>query len=129
MKKIISVISVLGLIVLLSTTEGCYYDKAQLLYPTSTCDTTNVTYSGTIKPVINAYCSSCHSTAAGPTSGAGYILDTYAGFYDATVTKNRLMGSVNHASGYSAMPKGGGQLTSCTLSQFQAWINAGAKNN
>lgn len=129
MSKKIIVLSILGLTTLSMAMEGCYYDKSELLYPPSTCDTTTVTYSGTLKPAINTYCISCHSTGAGPSSGGGYILDTYAGVYDAAVTKGRLMGSLNHTSGYSAMPKGGGQLNICTLSQFQAWINAGAKNN
>ena len=129
MKKLTLALSTMGLIALFLASGGCYYDKEALLYPGgTTCDTATVTYSATVKPVINTYCISCHSTASGPSSGGGIVLDTHATLLT-YVNNGRLMGSLNHSSGYSAMPKGSGQLASCTLTQFQAWINAGAKNN
>jgi hypothetical protein len=39
------------------------------------------------------------------------------------------MGTVNHATGYSAMPKGGGKLTDCEIRQLQTWIDNGTLNN
>jgi uncharacterized membrane protein len=123
--RILLPLAVLGLY-LVST--GCYYDKEELLYPGNTCDTTKVTYSGTVTTIINQYCTSCHSTGAGPTSGAGIILDTYNTIIP-YVNNGRLMGSLNHLSGYSAMPKGQAQLPTCNLKQLQAWINKGAPQN
>ena len=39
------------------------------------------------------------------------------------------MGTINHASGFSRMPKGGGKLTDCEISQLQKWIDNGILNN
>ncbi|HNW53110.1 MAG TPA: hypothetical protein PKN21_02525, partial [Bacteroidales bacterium] len=55
----------LALIIALALTlGGCYYDNEEDLYlGSSGCDTTNVTYSGTVVPVFAGYCNSCHSSS------------------------------------------------------------------
>jgi hypothetical protein len=89
------------------------------------CDTATFTFAGAVAPIMNTYCMGCHN----PTSlGGGYDLSTYTGV-KAVVASGRLMGSINHTSGYSAMPLGGSQLSSCQVTQIQKWINAGALNN
>lgn len=89
------------------------------------CDDAVFTYSGAIKPLISAYCNGCHNSAS-PLGGV--ILDTYAGLK--TVADNgKLIGSVNHNIGFSAMPKGGNKLSTCQISQIQKWVSAGALNN
>lgn len=91
----------------------------------NSCDTTNVTYSGTIAPMMQNSCVGCHS---GSTPGGNISLNTYAGV--AAVGMNgKLYGSVIHATGYSAMPKGGNQLSTCQLDQIRIWVNAGSPNN
>ena len=42
---------------------------------------------------------------------------------------NRLLGSVDHAPGYSPMPKGGAQLSACDRAKLRKWVAAGAPNN
>lgn len=124
-----TILITLTAIIMLSLTESCYYDKADLLYPDgkTVCDsTTTAKFSTDVLPLMNTSCNSgCHSTAS---ASAGIILDTYNGV-KAQVANGKLMGSINQANGYSAMPKGGGKLNTCTIAKLQQWINAGAPNN
>jgi len=51
---------------------GCYYDTVEELYPVNTnlpCDTTAVTYSGTIAPIITGTCSKCHAASTANANG------------------------------------------------------------
>ena len=125
MKRILSIL----LIIFVATMAGCYYDNAEKLYPviSTTCDLTNVTFSGTVKPILQASCFSCHSNSNASSSGGGIMLENYADLKSSA--SGRLMGAVNHVSGYSAMPKGGGKLTDCEISQLQKWIDNGVLNN
>ena len=123
MRKVLSIVF-LFLIFLFS---ACYYDKAQLVYPAVTaCDTASVKFSTTLLPILNACCNSCHGGNAA--AGAGIILDTYNGV-KASVNGGRFMNSILQNGQASAMPKGGGKLSACDISKFQAWINAGMLNN
>jgi len=114
----------------LSLFEGCYYDKADLLYPfdKTPCDTTVVAkFSSEVMPVMSASCntSGCHNTAA---ASGGVILDTYNGVKTQALN-GRLMGSINQTGAYSAMPKGAVKLSACTITKIQQWINSGAPQN
>ena len=86
---------------------------------TTDCDTTNITYPGTIYPIFEANCISCHS---GPTPEAGIDLTD---FQDVAflAQSGALMGSIQHLLGYSAMPKNAPPLTNCEILQIQLWIN------
>lgn len=107
--------------------SACYYDKADIVYPPPTaCDTTAVKYSTTLVPIFSRSCYSCHSGTAA--SGGGIKLDSYSSVL-LQVTKGRLIGSISHLSGYSAMPQGNAKLPDCEISKISAWVNAGAPNN
>lgn len=125
MKRILSIL----LIIFSTTIAGCYYDNAEKLYPviSTSCDLSNVTFSGTLKPIIQASCLSCHSNSTASSSGGGIRLENYADVKSSA--SGRLMGAVNHLSGYVAMPQGGGKLTDCEISQLQKWIDNGMLNN
>ncbi|MFN8253592.1 MAG: hypothetical protein U0V75_17105 [Ferruginibacter sp.] len=116
-------------ILVISFSESCYYDKADLLYPDGKviCDTTTAAkFSTDVLPVMNTYCNSgCHNTVS---ASGGIILDTYNGV-KTQASNGRLMGSINQTSGFSAMPKGGNKLNTCTSAKIQQWINAGMPNN
>jgi mono/diheme cytochrome c family protein len=104
----------------------CYYDNVTDLYPAFVkCDTTNVTYSQTIAPIMTANCNSCHNTA---TASAGIITDTWAGL-SGPAADGTLWKGVDQQPGISPMPKGGSRLSSCDLSKIKTWIDAGAPNN
>jgi hypothetical protein len=116
-----------GLILLMSFLTGCYYDNEETLYPagSSTCDTTNVTYSLTISSIMSTNCNACHSSAI---ASAGVKTDNYAGL-SIIALNGKLWGVVNHDAGYPPMPKNGTKLSNCDLSKINIWIKAGAPNN
>lgn len=89
------------------------------------CDSTNVTYTNTISPIIVSQCKGCHS---GSTPSAGIDLSTYDGVK--TIALNgTLYGSVSHATGYKAMPQGGSKLSDCQITAIDKWVKMGAPQN
>lgn len=89
------------------------------------CDTTVITYSAAVSPIMNTYCKGCHN----PTSlGGGIDVSTYTAVK--TIASNgKLMGSITHATGFIAMPQGSNKLSDCRIKQVQKWITAGSLNN
>ena len=112
---------------------SCYRDNKAALYPkssvpgSSSCDTTNTSYSGAVQPVFSKNCalSGCHASAS-PTGG--YVLDTYKGAIS-IVLSGRLIGAITHSAGYSVMPKNAAMLSDCDIALITSWINQGAQNN
>lgn len=91
----------------------------------SMCDSTQFTFSGAIKPLIENKCQGCHSSTS---AQGGIDLSTYT-LLKARVTDGKLWGSINHSAGFSPMPKNGTKLSDCEIAQFRKWIDAGALNN
>lgn len=92
---------------------------------TGTCDVANVTYAQTVAPIMQKYCTGCHS---GTSASAGIDLSAYAGV-SAQARKGSLYGSITHASGYSAMPSISSKIPACSIEQIRVWIDKGALNN
>jgi hypothetical protein len=105
--------------------NSCYYDKEEILYPQTACDTSAVTYSSSVVPVLLSNCTSCHG---GSTPSGGISLTTYASV-KTQVDNGKLWGAVSQASGFSPMPKNASILNTCSLAKIKKWINAGAPNN
>lgn len=107
------------------TLTACYYDVEEDIYPTLACATDNVTYSGTIAPLLQANCLTCHSAAAnfGNITLEGY---TQVKRY---VDNGQLMGAVRHESGFSPMPKNQPRMADCNIEKIARWITDGALNN
>jgi mono/diheme cytochrome c family protein len=106
--------------------SGCYYDKEAELYPFSPqCDTTNVTYSVNVAPVMSANCNVCHT---GTAASAGVKTDNYNDLM-VTVNNGKLWGSIHHDPGYKPMPNGLPQISPCDMSRIRKWIDMGAPNN
>ena len=113
----------------LATFAGCFYDKAELVYPSSpasTCDTTAIKYSIDVTNILSNSCYICHGGNA--SAGGGIKLDTYTGV-KAMVNNGKLLKSITHAPGASPMPKSGAKLSDCNISKIAAWINQGAPQN
>ncbi len=117
-----------GLFLVALFATGCYYDNAEYLYPSGTCNPAGSTYSATVSPILTARCNSCHSTAAAASSGGGIILDNYNSVKP-YATNGKLLGSINHASGFSPMPKNSAKLSDCDIAKITNWVNSGALNN
>jgi cytochrome c5 len=128
MKSKISTFLANGLILtMLYVLLGCYYDKEEILYPglNNCTPSANPLFSADVLPVLNSKCNNCHR---GPSASAGIKLDTYTEVLK-YVNNGSLMGSINHLSGFSPMPKNTGKMSQCEIDQIQNWINAGKLNN
>jgi hypothetical protein len=125
MKKIIKGSLIFTLLLLLFS--ACYNDNEYDLYPfpSTSCDTIEVTYSKSIVPILTTNCIVCHSTAV---HEGNVILDTYEGA--STVALNGMLwGGVNWENGFVPMPKGKSKLPDCDLAKIRIWIKQGAPNN
>jgi mono/diheme cytochrome c family protein len=89
------------------------------------CNTTNVTFNASVKPILQNYCYGCHGGGS-PQGGIDY--NTYNGV-KATVVNGKLLGSIQRQSGFSPMPQNGNKLSTCNISIIKAWVDAGAPNN
>lgn len=92
---------------------------------TAGCDTSNVSFSMGIWPIIENKCQGCH-TGAGPM--AGISLNNYDDVF-AIASSGLLNGTINALPGYIAMPYNGAQLPQCQLDMIRIWIEDGAPNN
>ncbi len=90
-----------------------------------TCDTAQFTFSGRVKPIMDSWCIGCHSST---NSSGGFDLSTYNGVVGA-IPNNKLVGSLKHLSGFSAMPKNAGSLSQCDIAAIEKWVLAGYQNN
>lgn len=119
---VMAVIGILGMWSL----NSCYYDNEEDLYPNPvTCDTTNITYSGTVAPILQNNCYSCHNSV---NQQGGIVVDNYNDL-QTVVNNGRFRGAINHLNGYSPMPQGGGMLNDCDLTKINMWLDNGAPNN
>jgi len=89
---------------------------------TSSCDTSNVTYTSSIQPIIQNYCLGCHTTSSANSSGGGIILDSYSAVKTNAQT-GHLLCSVQWTGTCYKMPKNVSQLTSCNIRKFLIWAN------
>ncbi|MGZ3901117.1 MAG: hypothetical protein ACXVO9_01735 [Bacteroidia bacterium] len=85
------------------------------------CDTTNITFSNTVFPILQNSCIGCHSTQAP-------IIQIYADV-KTLVDNGKLLCTINHNTGCSPMPKNSAQLSACKIKQITKWVLAGAPNN
>ena len=120
LKKLMNPMILVTLLTLLFS--GCYYDVAEELYPDNTaCDTTGITYTKTIQPILNDQCNSCH-TGSSPSGSVDF--STYE-FVKAYALDGSLYGSMSHDPNWSEMPQGGNKVDDCTLLKVKVWIDNG----
>lgn len=118
----------LAAVLLMISVSSCYYDNEQYLYGvTQTCTdtTTNISYAQKLVPIFNQSCYGCHT---GSFPSGGILMGTYAAD-KALAVNGKLYGSISHASGFSAMPKGSAKLSACSVSAVKKWVDAGSPNN
>lgn len=105
--------------------SGCYYDNEEELYPFESCETTNMSFTTDILPLFDQNCNVCHASSQ---ALGNVILDSHAEVKK-QVDAIRLLGAIRHEVGFSAMPQGQPQLTSCAIDKIASWVAAGAPNN
>jgi len=110
--------------------SSCFYDNEEDLYPVSPnsyCDTSGVTFTGTVYPIIETHCNSCHSAVMAPSLGKNIVLDNYT-HIKYNVDKGSFRGSIEYNPEYIGMPVEG-QLDDCTIQKINSWIERGAPND
>ena len=106
--------------------SSCEYHDEETLYPMP-CDSTMVTYSLSIAPIISQNCQNpeCHG---GDAIQSGIPLEGYDNV-KASVESGRLLGAIRHESCFSFMPKNTSKLSECDITKFEIWIADGYPNN
>jgi hypothetical protein len=107
---------------------SCYYDSKEYLFPdtSAVCDTADVTYYGTIVPILEDNCTSCHFTGNSLTTGGGISLEGYG---NAGPKAEDILSSISHDGNTSFMPKNSSKLDDCKIQAVSNWVNAGALEN
>jgi mono/diheme cytochrome c family protein len=98
---------------------------AQNLSCDDACDTSNVTWTTSVKPIIQQKCQGCHQ---GASPSGGVRLETY-NEVRIRALDGSLRGTVEHQSGWKPMPDGAPRLPDCDLAKIRIWVSAGAPNN
>jgi hypothetical protein len=108
---------------------SCYHHKGDIEYPSSLCDTTNVTLSGQLTDIMEINCFRCHSNANAATLGGNYNLQDYNTIQEAALSGSLLSSILRDNKLAPPMPQDGGKLSDCEINKFRAWINGGAQHN
>jgi len=102
-------------------TSRCYYESEEHLFPSlNACDTTNVTYAGTIVPILSSNCYTCHSNNTYTISGFNYQDTTVL---LAQVRSGQIYRSITYQS--HPMPPSS-PISSCQIQVIKKWIDSGA---
>lgn len=90
------------------------------------CNGVTATYSSNVKAILDANCakSGCHNASS---KKGGYELSSYDGSKSAGA-KTAFLGSVQHKSGYSNMPKGASKLSDADIKTISCWVQSGMPN-
>jgi hypothetical protein len=105
--------------------SGCAKESADRLSAGSTCDTTAVSYSKQILPLLEDNCYTCHQGAA---ASSGIDLSNFATL-QAHVANGDLVSAVTHTGTVTPMPYELPMLQSCEVNTIVAWVHQGALNN
>lgn len=115
MKRVCCLLVSLSVIV-----TACKKDKDDT-NPSSEVDCSTVTYSGTIRPIINSKCATAGCHAAGSANGDHTIYAGIKAKFDNGTLKKEVITD-------KTMPQGS-PLSETQYKQFECWINAGAPEN
>lgn len=89
------------------------------------CDSVQVSFSQTIRPIIQGRCFGCHS---GPSPSGNISLQSHADLV-AVANNGKLLGSITHSTGFVPMPQNSAKLSACQIAQIRKWINDGTPDN
>ncbi|MFQ3576542.1 MAG: hypothetical protein SNJ77_08915 [Cytophagales bacterium] len=95
---------------------GCANNKLESLKPN--CDTTNVTFISSIKPVFEAKCYNCHEGRF-PSGGINLRDEVYV-----TANAELIMKTIRYDAGVIGMPIGE-RLPNCEVQKFEVWVRNG----
>ena len=110
---------VFSMIVIVSQTN-CFYDNEEEQYGTAVCDTTAMSFSTDIQPIIQANCVSCHTPGGQEESTPFNDYDGIVSYADQIVERVQGNGSIMPPTGH---------LPVCDQRKIESWVKAGALNN
>lgn len=98
------------------------------------CDTSSVTFSAKIRPIMEQHCYNCHGSSNANTSGGGLEFQTYTNFKGyLDVSKDHFLSAINlqEINGVTAsvMPKSSPKLSACEIRKLEIWIEDGYPDN
>ncbi|MBS1615574.1 MAG: hypothetical protein JST06_05590 [Bacteroidetes bacterium] len=127
MGRLLTLLCGLVFLVIVCGLNACYYDNERDLYLQPACDTTDVTWTKVVQPIISEHCAyvGCHG---GGTASGGHDFTNYTGVKEA-VSSGALLGAISHNGNYTPMPYQGAQLPQCLIDQIRIWIGNGAPQN
>ena len=109
--------------------SGCYKDNVEELYPaTSNCDTTALSYTVDIQPLIESFCYACHGSSNYTSLGGNIALQGH-GNLSSVVDNGLLVSSITHDGSASFMPKNSNKLMDCSIAKIRTWVSQGAPEN
>lgn len=126
MKNKVNTLSICLLLSLVFT--SCEWKNEEEEFGVVVCDTSQVTLSGTVKPILQTNCYACHATSSASVFGSGINLESFPSL-QSRANSPSFIGSMKHSSGYSPMPKGSSKLSACDIRLIETWIANGAKND
>lgn len=108
----IAVISVVSVLIL----SNCKKETVDVV----DCSNVTPTYNTNVKALLDKNCSSsgCHDASS---KKAGYDLSSYSGA-NAASKNTEFLGSIQHKSGYSKMPRGGSKLSDADIKTITCWV-------
>src|SRR4249920_2155787 len=94
---------------------GCTNDKADVIYPAPSCDTSFISLDSNLTPIMEANCFSCHSAENAPINGGFYNLEDTSTLKEA-VLSGELISAIKHDDPLIPyMPQSGDKLSDCEI--------------
>jgi hypothetical protein len=122
MKRTYFLISLLALVLVLAY-NGCQHDADDIVEPgpdTTGCDTSGITYTGSVYPILQENCFACHG---GPDPAGKWDFTVYDNV--ATLAADgRLLNAIKHLTPdpFYWMPQGLPMLDSCKILTIEIWV-------
>jgi hypothetical protein len=115
MKKLLGI----SLVILSATLGACTSKTTEF-----DCTGSTPTYTNNVKAILNTNCatSGCHNSTS---KAKGIDLSTYATAKSES-NNSRFLGSIQHSSGYDAMPQGGSKLNDSLIKVIYCWTQNGS---
>lgn len=111
-------------IIAIATITSCKKEDTTPVSPTTfDCTSTTPTYTIDVKPIMDNNCatSGCHSSSS---RADGKDYSSYTAVKNGS-SSNSFMGSIQHLSGYKAMPQGKSKLSDAQIKTISCWIENG----
>ena len=117
--RIQKLLLVFSTVILILFSFSCKHQPEDMATPVpENCDLSGVTYQGTVIPILEANCYSCHNAQ---NNNGGINLSDYNTLAN-LASSGTLAGVINQQTGYTPMPPNA-KLDSCDILKIEMWIS------